>query len=102
MKGQQAAAPDRSIAASLALQLPCSSSRSARAAVATPGGRSGITDLSLSQEQTAGVADRSSLDPQGGQVSLYLGPTVLVDHQGTLQDALTGAPATIDRDQLSR
>ncbi len=44
----------------------------------------GITDLSLSQEQTAGVADRSSLDPQGGRVSLYLGPTVLVEHQGTL------------------
>jgi urea transport system permease protein len=35
-------------------------------------------------------------------VSLYLGPTVLVDHQGTLQDALTGAPATIDRDQLEQ
>jgi urea transport system permease protein len=34
--------------------------------------------------------------------NLYLGPTVLVDHQGTLQDALTGAPATTDRDQLEQ
>ncbi|MGZ6133750.1 MAG: urea ABC transporter permease subunit UrtB [Myxococcaceae bacterium] len=34
--------------------------------------------------------------------NLYLGPTILVDHEGTLQDALTGAPAKVDRDQLEQ
>jgi urea transport system permease protein len=35
--------------------------------------------------------------------NLYLGPTaVLVDREGALQDALTGAPASVDRDQLEQ
>ena len=34
--------------------------------------------------------------------NLYLGQTVLVDKEGTLQDALTGAPANVDRDQLEQ
>ncbi len=34
--------------------------------------------------------------------NLYAGPTVLVDREGTLQDALTGAPAQVDRDQLEQ
>jgi urea transport system permease protein len=34
--------------------------------------------------------------------NLYVGQTVLVDREGTLQDALTGAPASVDRDQLEQ
>jgi urea transport system permease protein len=34
--------------------------------------------------------------------NLYRGPPVLIDQQGTLQDALTGAPAQADRDQLEQ
>src|SRR5262244_2151486 len=35
--------------------------------------------------------------------NLYLGQTqVLVDREGTLQDALTGAPVPVDRDQLEQ
>jgi urea transport system permease protein len=34
--------------------------------------------------------------------NLYVGQTVLVDREGTLQDALTGAPASVDREQLEQ
>jgi len=34
--------------------------------------------------------------------NLYRGPPVLIDRQGTLEDALTGAPAEADRDQLEQ
>jgi len=34
--------------------------------------------------------------------NLYRGPPVLLDRQGTLEDALTGAPAQVDRDQLEQ
>jgi len=46
------------------LQASCSSSRSAKAAIAAPRWSSSATDLSSSPAQTAGVADRSSPDPQ--------------------------------------